>query len=157
MSASLLQNLCLTLRNSGMSTFAVTSALVQWFTGTDVSSLYPWVSTYSLTVCYFSCFPTIGLIHINRCLQSVNLKHFACMFVPVFEHSPLSFSQAAGSASSHQWEGCKHRSAGVILFQTKESPGGGNGPEEGERPTHAPTQTAGTASVCDHQASHKCM
>lgn len=60
-------------------------------------------------------------------------------------------SQTAGVASGHQREGRKHSPAGAVIFQTQESPGRSDGPEEGERPAHAPAQTAGMSTTLDHQ------
>lgn len=62
-----------------------------------------------------------------------------------------ALSQAAGAASGHQREGRKHSPAGAVLFETQESPGRSDGPEEGERQAHAPAQTAGTSTTLDHQ------
>lgn len=85
------------------------------------------------------------------------VKIFLLMFAPFFLHLLLTFSQAAGFAGCHQWEGRKHRPAGVILLQTKEIPRGSGGSEEGERQADAPAQTAGTSSTYNHQAIYECL
>lgn len=152
MSASFLRNFCLSLRSSGISAFAGTSAFVQGPTATDVSAVYLCVHlSIFLTVKHIHYIPTFGWINNNHCYILFTYENIPS-YVHFCPHFLFSVSQAAGFAGSHQWEGRKHRPAGVILLQTKESPGGSDGSEEGERQAHAPAQTAGTSTTCDHQA-----
>lgn len=93
-------------------------------------------------------FHSSGQMNINPCVSVFVLTS------EVINLSLVSFpllSQTAGAAGGHQREGRKHSPAGAVVFQTQESPGRSDGPEKGERPTHAPAQTAGTSTTLDHQ------
>lgn len=89
-----------------------------------------------------------GQININPCVRVFVLTS------EVINLALVSFpllSQTAGPAGGHQRKGRKHSPAGAVIFQTQESPGRSDGPEEGERPAHAPAQTAGMSTTLDHQ------
>lgn len=89
-----------------------------------------------------------GQININPCVRVFVLTseviNLALVSLPLL-------SQTAGAAGGHQRKGRKHSPAGAVIFQTQESPGRSDGPEEGERPAHAPAQTAGMSTTLDHQ------
>lgn len=89
-----------------------------------------------------------GQININARVRVFVLTS-AVINLPLVSFPLLS--QTAGSAGGHQREGRKHSPAGAVVFQTQESPGRSDGLEEGERPPHAPAQTAGTSTTLDHQ------